>query len=642
MYEHLLSPMKIRGLELRNRVVYPAMGTKMATVDKQVTEQLIHYHLARVKGGSGLNILEVSSVYEPASPAKFVSVAEDRFLPMLTRFNDVLHEAGGTTGVQLWLGGIAVASDPTARILTPSPLPLAPGYVVPAMTLEDIEASIEAFGAAARRCVEAGFDTLEFHAAHGYTPHMFLSGALNQREDEYGGSLANRARFLLRIIEALRANVPEDMPLFMRVDAQDDYLEGGLTTDEVIQFCKWAGEAGIDVLDVSRGNLFGPGVKYEVPSIDLPRGFNVANAARVKRETGMLTMAVGRINRADQAEEILASGKADLVVMGRAQLADPEFVNKVSTGRLDDVIYCIGCNQGCFDGFVDPDMPHITCLRNPSVGLEEEYRLRPTSDPKTVYIAGGGVAGMEAATILHRRGHHPVLFETTNQLGGQFLLAGMAPRKAEMREAAIAMGRTLVKEGVEVRLHDRLTPDRLEGADALIIATGATPILPSFPGKDLPNVYDSHDVLSQTVFPKGRVVVIGGGLVGLEVAEYLNQKADSVTVLEMLGAIGEDIGQIRRISVMEELHSAGVELIAGATCQEITPSAVVYTRDEQTGELPYDTVVIAIGARPRPTAPLEQRAKELGIPHYVIGDARQARRAIQAIREATEVALAID
>lgn len=642
MYDHLLSPIQLRGLTLANRIVYPAMGTKMATLDKEITDQLINYHLARVEGGCGLNFLEVASVYEPASPAKFVSVAEDRFLPMLTKFNEVLHAAGGKTGVQLWLGGVAVAGDPNARIMVPSDLPLSAEYTVPAMTIDDIDAAVEAFAAAARRCVQAGFDTLEFHAAHGYTPHMFLSGALNRRTDEYGGSLENRARFLLRIIEAIRANVPEDMPLFMRVDAQDDYLEGGLTTDDVIQFCKWAGEAGIDVLDVSRGNLFGAGLKYEVPSIDLPRGFNVANAARVKRETGMTTMAVGRINRADQAEEILASGQADLVVMGRAQIADPEFVNKVSTGREDEVIYCIGCNQGCFDGFVAPDMPHITCLRNPSVGLEADYVLKPTTDPKVVYVAGGGVAGMEAATLLHRRGHHPVLFESTHQLGGQFLLAGMAPRKAKMREAAIAMGKTLIKEGVEVRLADRLTPDGLDGADALIVATGATPILPTFPGRDLPGVVDSHDVLSQTVFPAGKVVIVGGGLVGLEVAEYLVGKVDSLVVLEMMGAIGEDIGQIRRISVMEELGASGVQMIPGATCKEITPSAVVYEEDGQTHELPYDTVVVAVGARSRPTDALEQRAAELGIPCYVIGDAKQARRAIQAIHEASEAALAIE
>jgi 2,4-dienoyl-CoA reductase-like NADH-dependent reductase (Old Yellow Enzyme family)/thioredoxin reductase len=642
MYPHLLSPITIRGLELPNRIVYPAMGTKMATQDKFVTEQLIHYQLARVKGGSGLNFLEVASVYEPASPAKFVSVAHDRFLPMLTRFNDVLHAAGGKTGVQLWLGGVAVASDPTARILTPSPMPLSADYTVPAMTLDDIDAAVDAFGRAARRCVEAGFDTLEFHAAHGYTPHMFLSGALNQRDDEYGGSLENRARFLLRIIAAMRANVPADMPLFMRVDAQDDYLQGGLTTEEVIQFCSWAGEAGIDVLDVSRGNLFGPGLKYEVPSIDLPRGFNVASAARVKRETGMLTMAVGRINRGDQAEEILASGQADLVVMGRAQLADPEFVTKVSQGREDEIVYCIGCNQGCFDAFVDPAMPHITCLRNPSVGLEDEQRLKPTPEPKLVYVAGGGVGGMQAATLLHRRGHHPVLFEQTHELGGQFLLAGMAPRKAEMREAAIAMGRTLVKEGVEVRMHDQLTPEKLDGADALIVATGARPILPTFPGRDLPHVCDSHDVLSQTVFPSGNVVVVGGGLVGLEVAEYLVGKATSVTVLEMLGAVGEDIGQIRKISVMEELAAAGVRMIPGATCREITPSAVVYEHDGELAEVPYNSVVLAVGARSRPTQGLQDRAAQLGIPCYVIGDAKEARRAIQAIHEATEVALAIE
>ena len=642
MYDTLLSPIRIRGLEMRNRIIYPAMGTKMASVDGEVTDQLIRYQEARVRGGSGLNFLEVASIHPEAQPAKFVSIADDRFLPMLTKFNEVLHAAGGRTGIQLWLGGVAVASDPRARIFVPSDLPLSAEYTVPGMTVAEIDAAVDHFGKAAARAVEAGFDTIEFHAAHGYTPHMFLSGALNRRIDEYGGSLENRARFLLRCIDAMRANMPDDMPLFMRVDAQDDYLEGGLTTDDVIRFCRWAGEHGVDVLDVSRGNLFGPALKYEVPPIDLPRGFNVENAARVRAETGMLTVAVRRINRADQAEAILSKGQADMVVMGRAQLADPEFVNKVASGREDDVVYCIGCNQGCFDGFVSPDSPHITCLRNPSVGLEDEYVLKPTSNPKTVYIAGGGVAGIQAATVLHRRGHRPVLFESTNQLGGQFLMAGMAPRKAEMREAAIAMGRTLIKEGVEVRLHDQLTAHGLDGADALIVATGAVPILPTFPGRDLPGVCDSHDVLSQVAFPTGRVVVIGGGLVGLEVAEYMAGRADSITVLEMLDAVGEDIGQIRRISVLEQLGAAGVNMIAGARCEEITPSAVVYTKDGETHEIPYDAVVIAIGASSRPTAPLVERAAELGIPSYVVGDALQARRAIQAIKEATDVALAID
>ena len=193
-----------------------------------------------------------------------------------------------------------------------------------------------------------------------------------------------------------------------------------------------------------------------------------------------------------------------------------------------------------------------------------------------------------------------------------------------------------------MRLHTQLTPDKLIGADALVVAIGATPILPTFPGRHLPNVYDSHDVLSQTVFPTGRVVVIGGGLVGLEVAEYLTGKADSVTVLEMLGAVGEDIGQIRRIAVMEELGGAGVRMIPGATCKEITPSAVLYRKDGEVEGLPYDTVVIAIGSRSRATWPLEERAADLGIPCHVIGDAKQARRAIQAIKEATEAARAID
>ncbi len=173
--------------------------------------------------------------------------------------------------------------------------------------------------------------------------------------DEYGGSLENRARFLLECIKSIRENIPEDMPLFMRIDAHDDCVEDGLTIEEVIQFCKWAKEAGVDVLDVSRGNFSSAAIKYEVPPVDVPRGFNVENAARIKKETGMITVAVGRINDPEQADEIIRSGKADMVVIGRAQLADPEFCNKAKNGNVDDIVRCVGCNQGCYDGFSNPD-----------------------------------------------------------------------------------------------------------------------------------------------------------------------------------------------------------------------------------------------------------------------------------------------
>lgn len=643
-FNKLFSPIKIRGLELKNRVVFPAMGTKMPTEDKFVTQQIIDYHVARVEGGCGLNFSEVCSVYAPASPKKFLSIAEDKFIPGLKKLTDAVHEAGGKAGVQLWLGGLAVGSDPEAKIIVPSDMPI-PGteYTLPGASKAIIDASIKAFGEAARRAVEAGFDTLEFHAAHNYVPHSFLSPFFNRRKDEYGGSLENRARFSIECIKAIRENIPEDMPLFMRVDAQDDYLEGGLTIEDIIEFCKLAKAAGVDILDISRGNFSSAAIKYEVPPIDLPRGFNVDNAAKIRKETGMLTVAVGRINDPAQAEEILESDKVDMVVMGRAQLADSEFCNKAQAGKVDSIVKCVGCNQGCYDGFVSPEMPFITCMRNPALGREAEFAIVKTDAPKKILIAGGGVAGLEAAMVLKQRGHNPIVCEASDSLGGQFVLAGAAPRKEEMKEAAITMGKQAIEKGVEVRLSTPVTIELINEIkpDEVIIAIGAAPMNLNIPGGNLPNVTNSHDVLSGKAEVCGKVVVVGGGLVGLEVAEYLHGKAEEITVVEMLDAVAKDLGQLRSICVMESLYFSGVKTLTNAKCIEIKVNSVVIEREGRIEEIACDSVVVAIGARSRSFDNISTYCEEKAIPCHAAGDAVRARRALNAVAEANTIARSI-
>lgn len=381
-FENLFSPIQIRDLELRNRVVMSAVGTHESAASedgRMVTDKLIAYHVARAKGGCGLNTIEVCSVDAASAPWGFLSIAEDRYIPGLKKLCGAVRAAGGRTAIQLWQGGLAVASDPQAQILLPSDMPLSPEYTVPGIAEERIQSVIEAYGQAARRVVEAGIDAIEFHCAHNYLPHSFLSGGINRRADGWGGSLENRARFPLACIRAVRANMPEGMPLFMRIDCQDDMLEGGLTMEEVIRFCRWAGEAGVDVLNISRGNILTAATVYEVAPVDIPHGFNVEPAARIRRETGLLTMPCGRINTPELAEDILARDQADLVVMARVQLADPEFCNKARAGKLHAIKYCIGCDQGCYDYFcrslANPAVEHITCLRNPAV-LEEEAPAR--------------------------------------------------------------------------------------------------------------------------------------------------------------------------------------------------------------------------------------------------------------------------
>ncbi|MDR1204942.1 MAG: FAD-dependent oxidoreductase [Peptococcaceae bacterium] len=639
MFPKLFSPIKIRDLELKNRIVLPAMGTKF-TRDRCINDQIINFHVARAKGGTGLSILEVSSVHAPSAPGHYFSIAEDRFIPGLQRFNEAVHAAGSKTAIQLWQGSIAVGADPNAQIIVASDMPVSPEYTIPGASRELIAELVECYGQAARRAVEAGFDSMEIHMAHNYILHSFLSGGINRRTDEYGGSLENRARFPLAVIDAVRARMPGGMPLFMRIDAHDDYLEGGLTIEEVIRFCKWAGERGVDVLDISRGNIITAGLKYEVPPIDLEKGFNIGNAARIREETGMITVGVGRINDPALAEEILEAGKVDMVVMGRAQIADPEFCNKAREGLVDDIVRCIGCNQGCYDANERQDIPHITCLRNPAVGLEAEYELKAADVPKTVAIAGGGMAGMELACTLKRRGHNPILFEASDALGGQFILAGMAPRKAEMKDAAIHLGKQAQKMGVDVRLNTALTPAVLEELkpDAVVSAAGAKPIRLNVPGADGANVFSYPEILRGERVPSGHVVVVGGGMVGLETAESLIQAGCKVTVAEMLPEMAADLGTTRKIIIMENLHKAGVTLCTNTKCLRIQPDGVVVDREGSAETIPCDAAVVAVGAASTVTPELEEAAKKLGVPYYAIGDTVKPRRAIDATAEAAKLA----
>ena len=637
MFEKLFSPIKIKDMELKNRIILPAMGTKFSGDGSEVTDKLIDYHVARVKGGSGLNIVEVTSVYTPAAPKRFLSLSEDEYIPGMKRLTDAIHAEGGKAGVQLWLGALAVSSDRAAQIIIPSDMPISAEITIPGMPKELIPVVVDAYGKAANRAVQAGYDCIEFHCAHTYLPHSFLSGGINRRTDEYGGSFENRAKFPLECIRAIRANMPEGMPLLMRIDAHDDYLEGGLTIEEVIKFCKLAQEAGVDVLDVSRGNILSNGLKFEVPPVDLPQGFNVDNAAKIREATGMLTIGVGRINTPELAEKILEEDKVDMVVMGRAQLADPEFANKAHEGRIGDIVHCVGCNQGCYDGFTDvANRPHITCMRNPMIGHESEYDLSKTETPKKVWVVGGGVAGMEAAKILHERGHEVSLFEASDTLGGEFLLAGEAPGKAEMKAAAFEMAEQ-VEKLVKVYKNTKVDAQMLKDADvdAVILAIGSSPITIKLEGMDKLQHASAPEVLRHEVCPKGKVAVIGGGLVGLETADTLATDGCDVTVLEMKDEIGSDLGSLRKIAVMMKLQQMQVKMLPNSKVCKFTEEGIVL---EDETLVPCNCAVFAVGFASNDSHLLVEECEKRQIPCRVIGDAKSARRALDAIAEGFEAA----
>lgn len=631
-FERLFSPITIRGMTLKNRIVMAGMGTKMMQ-NGFPTDQLIDYHVARTKGGTGLNLVEVSSVHTPSAPPGYGCLSEDRFIPAYRKLTTAIHDAGGKVGVFLWQGGMVISGDPSVQIITASDMPDGLGNVRKGASIALIEELIECFGQAARRAVEAGMDCVELHGAHTYIIHNFLSPALNHRTDAYGGSVENRARFPLAVIRSIRKNIPEDMPLFMRIDAHDDYLENGMTIDDVITFCGWAKEAGVDLMDVSRGNVLGNGLKYEVPSLDIPIGFNVPNAGKIKRETGLLTEAVGRINSAFVAEKVLADGHADLICMGRVQLTDPEFCNKSREGRVSEIIRCIGCNQGCFDAHMNPALKQISCVRNPAVGREREFAYTAARRSLKVGIVGGGMAGMEAAETLAKRGHRVTLWEKSDKLGGRFLDAGLAPRKQELTAAANHKGDRLMVSGADVKTGTAVSSALLdmEFWDVIIQATGSAFIPPDIEGieKALPVI----DVLRNPGLVSGKVVVIGGSRVGLEVADMLSQNGHPVTVVEQTGQLGSDLGAIRKIAVIEILAENHVDMQPSTRCTAVNDNGLMVQSAEMISRLDADTVIIAAGFVNSVNTWLKDYCDEKGISYFSIGDSSYPRDIQTAIAE---------
>lgn len=414
-FEKLFSPIKLRGLELKNRVLMPGMDTKLA--HDHIGDEVIAYHVARVKGGCALNMFECTAVHITSRSKMNFGLYTEEQRDEFKKLTAAVHEAGGKIGVQLLHCGFVYRPFlyEGVRCLD-----------VNNMTQEDIDEIVAAFGKSAKLAVEAGFDTVEFHAAHTYLAHEFLSAAINHRTDGYGGSLENRARFALECIREMRRNMPEDMPLLMRVDVQDDYLENGLTVDDVAAFVNMAGEAGVDLADVSRGNILSFANVFEVPPINLPKGLNIDLIGELKSMVNVAVATVGRIIEPEMAERALQEGKADMVAIGRAQIADPEWCNKAMRGESDKIVKCIGCLQGCYDAVTLPDRETISCLRNPMCARES--KPLPVAKRKLhVMVIGGGMGGMVTARYLKQLGHDPEIYEMTDAMGGQFVLAGKAP-----------------------------------------------------------------------------------------------------------------------------------------------------------------------------------------------------------------------
>ncbi|MFC2070579.1 FAD-dependent oxidoreductase [Chloroflexota bacterium] len=622
----LFEPITIKGMELKNRMVLPPMQLNADFRDKSARALCVEW----ARGECGTIILPWTSVDMFLSDELWGdrgSVAE--FVEGCHLLTDDVHTAGGKVGIQLnharfVPSGIGMG-DTRGKPIAPSPVD-----DHREATIEEIEGIIAKFGQASSVCKRAGFDFVELHGAHAYLPCEFFSPLDNRRNDKYGGDLRRRMNFGLESIKAMRAAVGDDYPVFCRLGSLGG-RPGDTTLEDACEFAVELEKAGVDCLDISVAKP-GPGVS-PVPGPEQPAGTFVYLAEAIKHRVSVPVIAVGRINKLELAEAILADGKADLIAVGRQLIADPYWPQKVATGRQNEIRPCLSCNV-CLDSL----WAHVglQCSVNPFAGKEEEA-LKPAEPSKKVLVVGGGPAGMEVASTLARRGHQVTLLEKEQKLGGQLVLAGVPPYKSELAELSKYLARQVEKSGVSVSLGTEATIERIEKMkpDAVVLATGIKSVIPQIPGIEGPKVVLSLDVLAGKAKVGQRVAIIGGELVGCETADYLTDTCQQITVMRRGEAFATNVNPIARENLLARLDSKGITMLPGVKYEKITNEGIVIAREEKRQTIPADTIVIAAGVVPETN--LMDSLKVKGLTTYTIGDCASPGKIADAIREAARV-----
>lgn len=644
MFEKIFEPITIGKLALKNRLVVSAMVTQYAHADGTIGEQFIAYHEAKAKGGWGLVITEDYIITPQAGGYKRLpGLYDDAQIASHRQLTQRVHAAGGKICAQIYHAGRETGAAITGvQPVAPSPIkdPTMPD-TPHELTLAEIKELVEAFGDCARRVQAAGFDAVEIHGAHGYLINQFVSAYSNKRTDEYGGTLANRARFALEVVQNVRAKVGSDFPIFYRMSAVEG-VPGGLSIEESKVVAMLLEEAGVDALHVSQG-VYTTTQMILPPSV-MPKACYIDNAAEIKKVVSIPVIGVGRINDPYVAEEVLRSGKADLVTMARASLADPQLPNKAQNGQCADIIRCIGCMQGC-TGELGRD-GSVRCMVNPLTGREGQYDLTPvsTKQQKKVLVIGGGVAGCEAAIAAAMKGHQVTLYEKTPKLGGQWALAAIPVGKSEFTSFLVWQRRQLEKLQVELHIGEEITAEQIleRQVDAVILATGSQPMQIPLPGLQDANVCTAHDILAGRVSAGQNVAVIGGGLVGAETADHLAEHGSRVSILEMLATIVKDGEPVPTGYLLERLAKHQVQVYTSAKITRLTKEQVYFEQQGQEKVLDaIDQVVFAVGVKSH--EPLSAVLVERGFKGQIlkVGDALKVKNGYYAIQEGFEAGLSL-
>ena len=642
-YPNLFSPIKIGETTIKNRVFMPPISTNLA--DKgYVTDALVKHYAARAKGGVGLIVTEVTTVeptyvYLPGD----MSIADDSFIPGWKKLTDAVHQYGTKILPQLFHPAYMAFPIPgTPRLIAPSFV--GPYYAKEAprpVTVEELHTIIKQFGEAALRVKKAGADGVEIHAAHAHgLLGGFLSPLYNKRTDEYGGDINGRLRLTLEVIREVRKTCGSDFIIDVRISG-DEYSDGGLNLNDAIYVSKQLEKAGVDMLHVSGGTTIKRGSSIPAPGTKM--GSHSALSAEIKKYVSIPVATVGRITEPWIAEELIANGKADICMIGRANLCEPEFCNKAQAGKIDEIRPCIGCLR-CLNGIMFGK--RVSCTVNPSFEPENEDTLLPADTKKNVLVIGGGPAGMEAAFVAAKRGHHVVLADKQDDLGGTVRIAAVPIAKQDLTQLIKYQAHKLEQAGVEVLLNTEITLEVIKEQYAdyeIILCGGSTPIVPSFM-TEFKDYMTADDVLYGRKFPGRKIVIIGGGSVGCETADYLAPilndrfpRNREIILIEMAHEIMANESGPGRSLLVQRMMGKGIQIICDAKVEEVSNDTIQYSKDGVDYQITdADTLVLAMGYRPNVT--LQEQLTDAGISYAVLGDCKKLGNIKDAISEGYEFA----
>ncbi|MFT4826681.1 MAG: 2,4-dienoyl-CoA reductase (NADPH2) [Halioglobus sp.] len=700
-FDALTQTGQIGPLAIKNRMIVSAMGTNLADPEGYVSQRIIDFHERHAKGGAGLVVLGVTGVGWPhgGNLPRQIAISDDRFIPGLTKMTDAVHRHGAKIAAQIHHGGMTSTEDiregrpiwvPSIPVSKPGNFAegfleselaamfdsKAPAPQMHVMTLDDIDELVGLFTRAAARAMASGFDAIEIHGGHGYIISEFLSPRTNNRDDEYGGSLANRARLLLRIIESVREAVGLDMALWCKLDSEEFGVEEGISLTDAIATAKMVEQAGVDAITVSAFHDTSKGYMHSESNIPHVPERMIGNATAIKQAVRLPVIAAGRVEPAS-ANKHIKQGHFDFLAMGRKLLADPDLPNKIVAGTPEQIRPCVYCYCCVSQIYV---RQAVKCAVNAETGREEELKLIVTDAVRHMVVIGGGPGGMEAAIRLEKRGFRVTLIERTNRLGGTLQFAGIA---YAANEKLLHWQRRQIKESsVELMLNTQATVEIVKqlGADEVIVATGARRDMPDIPGNDKDFVFSGDEMRAMVMsednselqrktsaftrfmtkmgaltrasqvgplvrqvtkiwLPLGRrITIIGGELVGLELAEFLAERGRKVTVVDDARRPGKGLYLVRRLRLLDELEHLGVVILNNASQINIGEQVVNYTNYRgQQRSVAADHVIVAKGAT-GDTA-LADQFKAAGLSTHAIGDATGVSYIEGAIEDAAKLAV---